>query len=119
MGVADLQNTSVSLLGGQSVDAFGDSLDEGLVQAQGIPACIVEISERAWDPASQVPRTVRTITGWIPAWAGVMAGFEGQQIIDESTGDVYFVEDVVRPSSLTGEPVDVRMTLRRVSGPGV
>jgi hypothetical protein len=119
MGVADLANTTVTLLGGRSANEFGDLVDEALVQAQGVPACIVEVSERAWDPASQVPRTVRNITGWIPAWAGVMAGFEGQQIVDEKTGDVFFIEDIVRPSNLTGAPVDVRMSLRRVSGPNV
>lgn len=117
--VAEVQNTTVTLLAGTAVNAFGDAVDAGVPQVQGVPACIIETSEKAWDPASQTPRTVRTIVCWLPYWSNPLAGFEGQQILDEQRGDTYFIEDIVQPSTLIGAPTDIRLSLRRVSGPNV
>lgn len=119
MGVGNLANTTVSILSGTVTDAFGDTIDASTITAEGVPACLVETRETALDVATQTPRTVRSITCWVPPWSGVEAGTEGQQLKDETTGDVYFIESVVRPSTLIGAPVDYRLSLRRVSGPDV
>lgn len=106
------------MLTGQSTDAFGDLQDAGQVQTSHIPAYLAEMRATVWDPATQQPRTVRTIQARVSTWNNILAGFESQQLLDESTGDVYWVEDIIYPPTIIGAPVDLRLTLRRVSGPG-
>ncbi len=50
-----------------------------------------------------------------PAWLGVL---NSDQILNERTGDKYIVESVETPPSITGAPVDTRLSLRRITGTG-
>jgi hypothetical protein len=117
--VAELTNTYLTVLGGQTTDAYGDLQDAATVQTAHVPAFLAETRQTVWDPVAQEPRTVRTIQARISTWTTIQAGFESQQLVDETTGDVYFVEDVIYPPTIIGAPVDLRLTLRRVTGPSV
>ena len=107
------------MLGGQSTNAYGDLADAGAPQIAHVPAFIAEKRQQVWDPVSQIPRTVRTINCHVSSWLNLQAGFESQQIVDETSGDVYFVEDIVYPPTIIGAPVDLILQLRRVTGPTV
>ena len=109
----------MSIVGGQATNAYGDLADAGTVQTAHIPALLAETRQTFWDPVAQVPRTVRTIEARVSTWNPISSGFESQQLVDESTGDVYFVEDIIYLPSIIGAPVDLRLTLRRVTGPTV
>ena len=115
--VAEIMNTMITLLTGQATDAWGNLVDAGTPATTHIPAFLAETRETTWDPATQMPRTVRNITLRVQQWFPVYAGFESPQILDETTGEVFFVEDVVIPPTIIGAPVDPRIHLRRVTGP--
>lgn len=118
--VAEAANTTVSLLRGTTVGDYGDLEDAGTPVAQGIPAVLVETGRRAFDPATQTPRTVRSVTCRVPAWLGAL---NTDQIQDDTTGAVYAVEDITRPPTLMTSPaggdVDIVLTLRRITAAGV
>lgn len=115
----EIANTFLTILAGQSTNAYGDLTDAGTVQTAHVPAFLAETRQTFWDPVAQEPRTVRTTTARVSTWNTILAGFESQQLVDENTGAVYYVEDVIYPPTIIGAPVDLRLTLRRVTGPGV
>lgn len=112
--VAEIANTLIDHLRATpgSVDAYGDPYDNQQVLVADVPAFIAEVSQQVQDPATSTPRTIRTATGRVPYWLGVQAD---DQIRDKRTGSLYAVQDVVRPSTLTGAPVDIQVSLKRVS----
>lgn len=111
--VAAVANTTVSLLRGTVTDAYGDVTDAAAPILSGIPAAVIERSQTVLDPATQTPMIVRSTTCVVPAWTGVLTT---DQIRDDATGDTYAIEDILLPPTLIGAPVDVTLTLRRVSG---
>jgi len=117
MVVAEIANTYVTFLTGQSTDAWGNLADAGTPQTSHIPAFLAETRQTTWDPATQMPRTVRNITLRVQPFFPIEAGFESQQILDETTGEVFYVESVVAVPTIIGAPTDYRITLRRVTGP--
>jgi hypothetical protein len=110
--VAEVANTTVSVLGGTTIDAYGNVRDASIVLLAGVPASLVETSRQVSDPSTQAPRTVRSVTCVVPDWAGVTLS---SQLRDESTGQTYAVEEILRPSTLMGAPVDTVLTLRRIT----
>lgn len=118
--VAEAANTTVSLLRGTTYDGYGDVQDTSTPVMAGVPAVLVETSHQAFDPVTQAPRTVRAATCKVPAWVGVQ---NTDQIQDETTGNVYMVEDITQPPTITSMPaggaVDTVLTLRRITAAGV
>ena len=118
--VAEAANTTVSILRGVSYDEYGDLQDDMAAVTPGIPAVLVETTQSVFDPATQTPRTVRAATCRVPAWTGVL---NTDQIRDDLTGSTYSIEDVTRPPTITsspvGGPVDIVLTLRRITAAGV
>lgn len=96
-----IANTTVTVLGGTSTNAFGDTIPAGNVLLSGVPAFIGETNRKVQDPSSPTPRTIRQITGQVPRWAGVN---NTRQLVDERTGDTYQVMSVTDPPSLFGTP---------------
>lgn len=109
-----LATTQVSVLRGTTTDDFGDLIDAATPVVTGVPAAIVESSKTVTDQATQTPRTVRTVTCVLPAWASVL---NTDRLQDQSTGLTYFIESVETQPSL-GYPGDQVLGLRRVTGTG-
>jgi hypothetical protein len=118
--VAEVANCTISILRGVNYDDYGDISDDAAAVTPGIPAVLIETSQQVFDPSTQTPRTVRAATCRVPAWTGVL---NSDQIRDDLTGSVYAVEDITRPptimSSPAGGPVDIVLTLRRITAAGV
>lgn len=113
--VAEIQNALVTILRGTTVTAYGDVADNRQPILPGIPASLLETAQTVLDPATQTPMTIRAVTCYVPAWTGVL---NSDQILDQTTGDVYAITEVVRPPTLTGAPVDLKLILRRISAAG-
>lgn len=111
----EVANCTISLLRGTDVDAWGSLRDSGEPYMQGVPAFLAETSKTAYDRATQTPRTIRSTTCVVPDFIGVV---NTDQILDESTGSKYAIEDIVRPPTLMGAPVDIVLTLRRITAAG-
>lgn len=111
--VAAVANTYVSVLRGTVVDEYGDVQDSGVAVFTRVPASLVETQRTVFDPATQLPRTVRSTVCVIQDGLGLT---NSDQIVDEQTGDKYAVEEIVKPPTLDGAPVDITLTLRRVTG---
>ena len=111
--VAAVANTRVSILRGTTTDAYGDIQDAEVALYTGVPAALVETARTAFDPSTQTPRTVRSITCVIPDGLSVT---NSDQILDEPTQQRYAIEEILRPPTLIGAPVDIVLTLRRVTG---
>ena len=111
----NLANTpsGVSVLRGQDVDAYGDITDGTVPVYEGIPASIVESAHVTTDPATQQPRTIRTITCVMPQWADVL----NTDRLQAADGTLYAVIEVTAQPSL-GYPADKVVRLRRVTGAG-
>lgn len=109
----ELATTSVAVLRGESANEFGDETDSTTAAYAGIPASIVESSHVTTDPATQQPRTIRTITCVMPQWADV----ENTDRLQGPDGTVYAVIEVTAQPTL-GYPADKVLKLRRVTGAG-
>jgi hypothetical protein len=109
-------NTTVTVLRGQGVNAYGDVTDDLTAVFTGIPVPLVETKQDLFDPLTQTPRTVRSIECHLPSWVGLL---NTDRIQDDSTGDVYAVTEVTMPPTLIGIPVDTVATLKRITSSGV
>lgn len=117
--VAEAANTTVAILRGVSYDAYGDIQDATTEVTAGIPAILAETSRQVTDPSTQTPRTIRSATCKVPYWTQVL---NTDQIRDQVTGNVYAIIDITKPPTLThmpvGGPVDLLLTLRRITASG-
>jgi hypothetical protein len=110
------QNTQVSLYRSTVINAFGDVQQvRGSPLYAGLPACLVERTGQVLDPATQTPMTVRGSVLYLDPWVEPQVA---DQIVDSATGDLYAVEEVIRPPTIIGVASDVRCSLRRVTGQG-
>ena len=110
------QNTQITLYRGSAINAFGDvqQVRDSPLYA-GLPACLVERTDTVLDPATQTPMTVRGSVLYLDPWVTPQVA---DQVVDSATGDIYAVEEVIRPPTIIGVPSDVRCSLRRVTGQG-
>jgi hypothetical protein len=108
-------NTTVSQLRGTGEDTFGDPVDSGMVNQAGIPACLSETASQAMDPATKTPRTVRTAKCLVP---DTSAWLTTDQLLDEPTGNLYMVIEVIAPTTLVGSAGLQSLILRRVTSTG-
>jgi hypothetical protein len=97
----DIANTTISVLRGTTTNAFGDTIPSGTPVQSGIPVFIGETGRKVQDPSSSTPRTIRQVTGRVPAWAGIR---NTDQLLDEKTGDTYMILSVTQPPTLFGSP---------------
>jgi hypothetical protein len=106
-----LANCLVSVLRGTTTNDYLDEVDTAAVHASGIPAFLTETAARTFDPATQTPRVVRTVTATVPSTTDVT---ETDRLRDDTRGVTYAVEVVHRPD-VPGLTADLRLELRRVT----
>lgn len=75
-------------------DEFGDPTPADTTVFHG-PASITEITNRFWDSANQVPRTIRTLEMLVISTADVRTG---DRVHDTTNDRRYVVQDVVQPT---------------------
>jgi hypothetical protein len=114
--VLNLANTpgGVSVLRSQDVDAYGDIIDGAVPVYENVPASIVESGHVTTDPATQQPRTIRTVTCVMPQWADV----ENTDRLQGPDGTIWAIIEVTAIPTL-GYPADKVLKLRRVTAAGV
>lgn len=112
---AEVSNTAVTVLRGVTVTGFGDLQDDRGLLFTDVPASLIENAEIVNDPATQTPMIIRSSVCLLPAWTGVQ---DTDQILDQATGDTYAIEDIIRPPTFIGAPVDTKLVLRRISSSG-
>jgi hypothetical protein len=111
----EVANTTISVLRGKAANPFGDLVDSRVPHYSSIPASLVETNKQVFDPSSQTPRTVRQGTCVLESWVDVTSD---DQIRNESTGRLYAITSLDQPATLMGAPVDLTLTLRRISAAG-
>lgn len=112
MSVAETANTRCSVLRGTTANWAGDEIDANVPVIEHMPATLIETGHKTQDPSSPTPRTIREITLRLPYWSGVT---DKDRILDEKTGDVFMVISVTRPPTIIGAPVDLLISLKRVT----
>lgn len=103
--------TRVTVLRGTGIDAYGDEVDAQAPVAEAIPAHITEAGKVTQTVADGTPRIIRSYSCRLPGQHAVEVG---DRLEDTSTGLLYQVDSVTRPTA--GAPVrDIRLDLRRIS----
>jgi len=110
--VAEVQNTTVSVLRGTASNAFGDTVDLNEAIVEGLPALLAETGKHVQDPSTSHPRTIREVACHVPQYAGVL---NTDRILDESTGNIFMIIGIVTPPTIIGAPVDTVLQLKRVT----
>lgn len=110
--VAEIANTTVSVLRGTTTNEYGDEIDSNAAIYTGVPACLTETSRQTQDPSTPTPRTIRAVELHVPDHVGLLTT---DRILDESTQQTYMVIEVTRPPTLIGAPVDTLAVLKRVT----
>lgn len=101
---------TVSILRGETTDAYGDPVDASTVAASAVPMSIIEQQKRVWVPAESRTTVVRMYAG--RARPGVDVRTQ-DRLRDEASMTIYQVEGVSAPASPLGAS-DVRLDLRRI-----
>jgi|ERR1700691_6544657 len=117
-----LANTTVSILRGTELDAEGDFIDFGTIVASGIPAFISSpaqspfrpmiLGTTVYDPASEMPSTVRQVMGVLPGGTNVT---NLDQLFDEFSSITYGIRLVTQGGRVGGLLPDLQLTLLRVT----
>lgn len=106
-----LATTTISILRGVNIDAYGDPVDARTIIAQGIPAAVIERNVLTTTPDNPTPRRIRAAVGVVGSAVDVR---DDDQIRDERTDFLYAVLDVSQ-EAVPGLTSDKEMTLRRAS----
>jgi hypothetical protein len=106
-------NRRVTILRGETANAYGDLSDVGTPYLTGVPAAIAETSQSAFDAATQRLSVIRAIKCIMPGWAGVQ---ETDTLLDPATGWAYMIEDLQQEPGLGYYPPRTILTLRLRSG---
>lgn len=103
---------SISILRGTAVDpVYGDTYATSQVVATGVPASIIERSQKIFTPGDATPRIVRAIDGIVGSQTDIT---NADRVRDEATGQVYIVTAVIN-SALPGMSSDTQLELRRTN----
>lgn len=108
-----IPTTTVSVLRGDetnpAADAWGDPVDVDTPVASALPASITPVSTTYFDPASGRQLQVRN---WaVTLRSGAFAFRTTDRVRDETTGDVYQVEEVTTsPARLMHQVIHLRCT---------
>ena len=109
---AETVNTRCTLFSGTTVNWAGDEVDANVPVLEHVPATLIETGHKTQDPSSPTPRTIREITLRLPYWTKVT---DDMRVMDERTGDIFMVISVTRPPTIIGAPVDLEISLKRVT----
>lgn len=117
-----MANTTVSILRGTDVGAYGDEDNSGTVIQSGIPAFLtspgpssfkpVILGTTIFPPGTEMPSITRDITCVLPAYTDVTVD---DQVLDEMSQVKYQVYLVTQQGPLGGLIPDLQLTLRRVT----
>lgn len=103
---------TISILRGTANDpVYGDTFATSQVIASGVPASIIERTQKIVTPGNAAPRIVRSIDGIVGSQIDIT---DADRIRDEKTGQVYVVIAVIN-SALPGMTSDTQLELRRTS----
>jgi hypothetical protein len=112
VSVAEIQNTTATILRGTTTNQFGDEIDDNQPLVQHLPVFLAETGKTVQDPSTPTPRTIRQITCTVPQYVGIT---NEDRIKDEATGDTYIIIGVTTPPTIIGAPVDLVLDLKRIS----
>ena len=105
-----IANTVVTIMRGESTDAYGDPYDNASIAASGVRAAITERSRQAGRTVDGQRRVIRTVDGRLPAGTDVRTS---DRLVD-ADGTVFTVDSVDCPRSFATSN-DVHLILRRVT----
>jgi hypothetical protein len=119
-------NALATILRGTTTDAYGDTVDSFLPYETGIGIEIAEQKQNVFDPATQMPRIIRTVIAIVPSWLDVLDTDTLQVTYDPAaagtalagTNRFYEINDVSLQPSL-GSPPDIVLTLKERSSAGI
>jgi hypothetical protein len=103
--------TRISVLRGETTDAFGDPIELDNQVASGVPASILEQQSRAQRPVEGRTDNVRSYTMRVNPNVQVR---RDDRIRDLNTNAIYTVDEVVTPVNPAGH-APRRIVLRRVT----
>lgn len=106
-----IPNTTVTVLRGTTVSAYGDALDNTTPAASGIPALITERNRTVFDRTTQTPRVVRVVSCAVQSDTDLR---EEDRVRDDTTNTVYAVRSVTQPGG-AGHVADLLVELGRVT----
>lgn len=112
MSVAETANTRCTLYSGTTANWAGDEVDANVPVLEHVPATLIETGHKTQDPSSPTPRTIREITLRLPYWTNATTDM---RVLDERTQDIYMVISATRPPTIIGAPVDLVLSLKRVT----
>jgi hypothetical protein len=114
--ILKLMNRRLRTFRGDAVNQYGDVSNVGQLFLDDVPAALAEVSQNAFDPATQRPSIVRVIKCIVPGWADIDLD---DTIQDKSTGFFYLVESAEAEPGLGYRPPRRILTLRQRSGVSV
>jgi hypothetical protein len=87
--------TTVSVLRGQTTDSYGDVVDSDTVVASGIPASIIERTQRVHGPKDSEDRIIRIFKLRVPRGTGLLK----DDRVKDAAGQVYIVDNVYQQAN--------------------
>lgn len=103
----------LTILRGTTVSDYGDESDVGTPVFSNVPAAIAEVSQTAFDPATQRPQIIRSLQGVMPGWAEVQLT---DTLYEPATDRYFLIEDVSAEPGFGVYPPRQMLTLRVRSG---
>lgn len=94
-------NAVVSVMRGERVDEFGDTVNVDIPVVQGVVAAIFEQTRRRFLPAENEVRVVRTVSGRLPAGTDLR---KGDRLLDQRTRRTYLVTEIHKVTATTHTP---------------
>lgn len=88
--------TTGTILRGQSTNEFGDTVDTPTPWKTGVPASIIERSQRVHGPKDSEDRIIRVIKLRVPNGTGLQ---KDDRFRDDGTGVIYIVDNVYQLSN--------------------
>ena len=88
--------TRVDVLRGTTVNDYEDVVESDTVVLSGIPASIIERSQRVHEPKDGQDRIVRVTKARMPHGTGVL---KGDRLRDRATGTVYVIDNVYQQAN--------------------
>lgn len=87
--------TVIAILRGQATDAYGDTVDLPTPVATGIPASIIERTQRVHGPKDSEDRIVRVYRLRVPRDTGLLK----DDRVRDAAGTVYIVDNVYQQAN--------------------
>lgn len=104
-------STTITIYRGESVDEWGDPIDNNTVVETGIPAAITELNQDSEGEVSGAPRVIRSAIGRVGSEVEVL---QNDRIFDETRRSTWIILSVTRQSN----PVcamDTKLELKQVN----